>query len=156
MIRPGVRRLFRLPLRGEELADQEMDDEIRLHLELRAEQLQREGLTAGEAWAEAKRRFGSSDDTRDTLRRAARRTEKRVWAREWVHELGRDLHFGLRQLSRNPGFAAVAVLTLALGIGANTAIFTLVRAVLLEPLPTSPSTRPCWRSPPCSSSPSPC
>ena len=135
MIRPGVRRLFRLPPRGVERTDEELEEEIRLHLELRAEQLQRGGLSAEDARAEAKRRFGSREEVQGTLRRAAHRRASRVRVREWAHEIWRDLRFGARQLVRAPGFAATAILSLALGIGASTAIFSVVHGVLLKPLP---------------------
>jgi predicted permease len=112
-----------------------MEEEIQLHLELRAERLRREGLSAEEALAEAKRRFGSREEVQGTLRRAAHRRASRVRARERVNELWRDLRFGSRQLLRAPGFAATAILSLALGIGASTAIFSVVNGVLLKPLP---------------------
>jgi putative ABC transport system permease protein len=64
VIRPGIRRIFRLPLWRRDVAEQELDEEIRLHLELRAEQLERQGMTPETAQAEARRRFGPREEAR--------------------------------------------------------------------------------------------
>ncbi|HEX2191252.1 MAG TPA: ABC transporter permease, partial [Longimicrobiaceae bacterium] len=133
MIRPGVRRYFRLPIRRRDLLEQELEDEIGAHLEMRVEQLVRRGVPPGEARREALRRFGSVDDARRELFQAVRERETRMHMREWLDDLRQDLVFAARGMLTNRGFTAAVVLTLALGIGASSAMFTVVDAVLLRP-----------------------
>lgn len=104
----------------------ELEEEMRLHVALRAEKLERGGLTRAEAEAEARRGFGNELRLEEDSRA--------MWVGRWLDELMRDARIGARGFARNPGFTAVAVLTLALGIGATTGIFSVVKAVLLEPL----------------------
>jgi putative ABC transport system permease protein len=115
------RNLFR-----KDAVERALDDELRFSVEILTEEKMRAGLSPSEARRRALIELGGVDQVKEEVRS--------VRVGRWLEDLSKDVRFGLRLLLRNPGFTVVAVITLALGIGANTAVFSVVNAVVIRPL----------------------
>src|SRR5689334_17464103 len=104
-------------------------EEIELHLAEEAAELEADGMTAGRAQDEARRRFGNVGQKQEESRE--------IWMTRFLSELGQDIRYGCRTMAASKAFSALAVLSLALGSGANTAIFSLMESILLRSLPVA-------------------
>lgn len=122
-------RRLRLLFSSRAQFDREMDEEMHLHRDLRAREFREMGTAADEADYVAQRKFGN------TLR--LREQSRAAWGWGWLERLAMDVRYGVRRLRKSPGFTLITVVTLALGIGANAAIFTLINAIFLKSLPVT-------------------
>src|SRR5580692_8080323 len=104
-------------------------EEIELHLTEKGAELEADGMTADRARAEARRRFGNVGLKHEESRE--------IWMTRFLSELGQDVRYGFRTIAGNKAFSALAVLSLALGIGANTTIYSLMESILLRSLPVA-------------------
>src|SRR5262249_22631542 len=120
---------LRALLRKSEM-ERELDDELRYHIEEQTEQNIRLGIDPEEARYAARKAFGGVEQAKERSRDAR--------GVRWIEDLCQDLRYGARMLVKNPGFTLIAVITLAVGIGADSAIFNLVSAFIIRPLPGVP------------------
>ena len=129
------RRPFRFPWRSPNRIGADVDDELRFHLDMRTAELVAAGMTEADARREATREFGDVEFTRRYCRALDERGERATRRGDWLADAAHDLAQAVRVLRRSPGFLLIALVTIALGVGANSAIFGVIRGVLLRPLP---------------------
>ncbi len=138
---PTLRRLIRLPWRNAARIAREIDDEFQFHLDMRAAELHARGIASDEARHEAVRRFGDLGDAREYCRTMDERFERVQQRRSWLADVRYDVQHGLRHMARTPGVTLLLIITLGLGIGATTAMFSVVYRLLINPLPIADGDR---------------
>lgn len=129
----GPRRAFQLPTSSRRI-DKELRDEMQFHIDERVEQFMADGMTREQATEEVQRRFGNYDQHREETRRIDQQVLRQRSRSEFLRTLASETRLAARALRRSPAFAIVSVITLALGVGATTAIFTVLDTVVLQPL----------------------
>ena len=128
-------RLLQFWRRSRAMIRHDIEAELQFHLDARTDALIRDGLTRDEARARALHEFGDIEDARVYIRRVDTEIEQQRRRRDYVSELRQDIAYGFRTLRRAPTFTLTAILTIALGVGANTAIFSVVHGIVFKPLP---------------------
>jgi predicted permease len=137
MKRPSVKRLFRFPSRSRSEVAADAREEVLFHLDRRVEDLRRGGLPEGEAREQAKREFGDLRSSLEDGLRHELRLERRRFLSRLLGDFRLDVRLGVRLIARSPGVSAAAILTLAVAIAGNTAIFSVANALLFKPVPVA-------------------
>jgi hypothetical protein len=134
MMRRSFRRTFRFPPSERQIHD-DVAQELNAHVEARAAELPAQGMASEAARTRAIAEFGDLHDARLELESIHRRRVRHRDRADWWSDLRQDLRYGLRALRRAPLFALLAIVTLAVGIGANAATFSVMKSVLIDPFP---------------------